>query len=117
MSTNIDLLEEDLKAIINQMERQLPDHKLQMFLTVFEKHLKLNTGKVLLNEKEFAKIKSAAIDGFKNKAFPKYIGEVRREIDRDEAVFTCTVEATFDYLMSKGYLNVEPKFDYKEKNK
>ena len=113
MGKNEDKLKTDLKEALVNIEKQLPEHQLKTLMLVFEKHLNLNQGTVLLDKHDFDMIKSLAHREFLDKAFPKYVGSNRREISSSEANVLCIIEATMSYFIGKDYFNKKPKFDYK----
>ena len=106
-------LEQDIKEALVNIEKQLPEHQVKTLMLVFQKHLNLNQGTMLLDKGDFDMIRSFAHKEFLDKAFPKYVGSNRREISHTEANMLCIIEATISYLYSKDCLNKLPKFDYK----
>lgn len=106
-------LKADIKKALADIEKQLPEHQVKTLMLVFQKHLNLNQGTMLMDKHDFDMIKSFAHREIIDKAFPKYVGSNRREISAQEANVLCIIEATISYLYSKDCLNKLPKFDYK----
>lgn len=117
MGKSRDDLEKDLREALESIDRQLPEHKIKTLMILFEKHLNLNQGTILLNKYDYDLIKSNATRELIDKAFPKYLGDNKREVSPQEANVLCIIEATIGYLHSKDCFNKTPKFDYRKRNK
>ena len=115
MGQNKEELKHDIKKAIKDIEDQLPEQKVKTMMLVFEKHLNLNQGTMLLDKNDYELIKSIAHREYIDKAFPKYLGKNLREVSAIEARVLCIIEATISYLISKDVFNRKPKFDYRSK--
>jgi hypothetical protein len=106
---SLDEISQDIGVFIDRMDELTVASKRELLLTMFKKHLVLNSGELVLDRYDFYTILSRAGDSYAKEALPKKIGD--KEITSNEVAKLFIVEATIELLNNKGALNRLPKFD------
>lgn len=109
-----DQLESDILIFFTNIEKQLPSDKNKTLRLLIEKYIHLYTVNVLLDKEDFEKVKDYAHRFLIDSAFPKYLGNKRREVSASEAQILSVIEGTIAVLNSKECFKKLPRFDYKD---
>jgi hypothetical protein len=107
-------LDADILAFFEQIEKQTDEGKRKSLKLFMEKYLHLTTTDCLLDKHDFEMVKDHAHRFYVNSAFPKKIGNNRREISSHEANVLAIIEGTIQVLNGRDCLKKIAKFDYRD---
>lgn len=109
-----DKLEADMNEFFENIEKQTPEGKKKTLKLLIDKYAHLMSTPIMLDKHDYDMIRDQAQRFFINSAFPKYLGDKKREVSSHEANVLSVAEATISVLNSKDCFKKLPKFDYRD---
>lgn len=107
-------LEVDIKRFFEELDNQNYNDRVTSLKLLFEKHLHLHSSDYMMDKHDLFSIISTAKGLYSSKAFPIYLGDKCRKVNKEDYGNLCVIEATVSHLNNKKCLKKIAKFDYKE---
>jgi folate-dependent phosphoribosylglycinamide formyltransferase PurN len=108
-------LEAIVRSIAAKHRDVFPSEMANIMVNVVKSFLEINAQPVLINKNDFECIRSASIAKLNQKRRPFWHENVyKSEMTQEEQRMASIIEATIDFLVSKGYINRNVTINYKE---
>lgn len=104
----LDEINQDIGVFMSRMNELTDSGKRELLMSMFKKHLILNTGELVLDRYDLYLVLHRAKTMFSTESIPTKIGN--EDITSTEATNMILLEAGFELLNSKGALKRYPKF-------
>lgn len=110
---SLEAIERDVIQFLSKINEYKDQDRKAILMAIFQKHIVLNEGDLLLNEHDFNVIMGLASSKYKEMGLPVLIG--RKKLLPNEATNLALIDAVVELLNSKGAIKRLPFFDRREK--